>query len=322
MKKTKIESSGIGWGLRGKLVMLLLLVGLIPFLANAILDQMQAASALTERAQNQLESIREIKRTQISGYVQERMGDTVVLSEVFQALRHEAELKLKAVEATKLQALQRYFSKRQADAKMVATSPSTVNAIQEFSEAYREEGKRVGGSLWNGYKEKYGTWYQSLGSGHGYYDLFLISADGNVVYTNAEESDLGQNLTSGSLKDSGLGRLFVRAQKGVVLEDYSAYAPSNNQQAIFIGAPIFDDGRFLGVVALQISTKDIDGIVNAREGLTGTFESYLVGDAKNPKYHSNRTIKEGRIGEAHAGPDTDLMQCTCFPGQSQIGIRS
>ncbi|CAK8717868.1 Methyl-accepting chemotaxis protein [Candidatus Electrothrix laxa] len=306
MKKMKIKSSGIGWGLRGKLVLLLLLVGLIPFLANAILDQMQAASALTDRAQDQLESIREIKRTQVATYISERVGDTVVLAEVFQSLRHEAELKLKAIEATKIQALQRYFSKRQADAQMVASSPSTVNAIQEFSEAFREEGKRIGGSLWNGYKEKYGSWYQSLGSGHGYYDIFLISADGNIVYTNAEESDLGQNLTSGSLKDSGLGRLFVKAQKGVALEDYSAYAPSNNQQAIFIGAPIFDDGRILGVVALQISTKDINGIVNAREGLEASFESYLVGDAEAPKYHSDRTVKEGKIGEPHVGPDTDL----------------
>ena len=306
MNKTKIKSSGIGWGLRGKLVMLLLLVGLIPFLANAIIDQVQAASALTERAQNQLESIREIKKNQIANYIRERVGDTAVLAEIFQALRHEAELKLKAVEATKVQALQRYFDKRKADSLMLASSPSTITAIQEFSEAFREEGKRIGGSLWNGYKEKYGAWYSSFGTGHGYYDLFLISADGDVVYTNAQESDLGKNVVSGSLKDSGLGRLFTKAQKGVALEDYSAYAPSNNEQAIFIGAPILEEGRLLGVAALQIATKDIDGIVNAREGLEDTFESYLVGDAASPKYHSNRTVKEGKIGEPHAGPDTDL----------------
>ncbi|MCI5164554.1 MAG: methyl-accepting chemotaxis protein [Candidatus Electrothrix sp. GM3_4] len=306
MKQTKMKSSGIGWGLRGKLVMLLLLVGLIPFLANAIIDQMQAASALTDRAQAQLESIREIKRGQIVGFIDERVGNTEVLAQIFQALRHEAELKLKAVEGTKVSSLQRFFAKRKADALMLASSPSTINAVQEFNEAYHEEGDRVGGSLWNGYKEKYGEWYKTFGTGHGYYDLFLIAANGNIVYTNAEESDLGQNLSSGALKNSGLGRLFVNAQQGLALEDYAAYAPSNNQQAIFVGAPILDENRILGVVALQISTKDIDGIVQAREGLESTFESYLVGDKTAPKLHSNRLVKEGRIGDLHSGPDTDL----------------
>ncbi|MCW5209042.1 cache domain-containing protein, partial [Desulfobulbus sp. US1] len=295
-----------GLGLTQKLILLLLAVGLLPFAINAVASYYQTSAALEITAQAQLEGIREMKKNQIAGYLDERLGDVQMMGQLVQSLRHEAELKLKAVEGTKVQALVRYFAKRQADTLMLASSPSTINAIQEFSEAYREEGQRVGGSLWNGYKEKYGTWYRSFSTGHGYYDLFLISANGDVVYTNAEEADLGKNLVSGALKDSGLGRLFAKAQKGVALEDYSAYAPSNNQQAIFVGAPILEEGRFLGVAALQISTKDVDGIVQAREGLEDTFESYMVGNASSPSYRSNRVVKEGRIGEAHAGPDTDL----------------
>ncbi len=295
-----------GLGLTQKLILLLLAVGLLPFAINAVASYYQTSAALEITAQAQLEGIREMKKNQIAGYLDERLGDVQMMGQLVQSLRHEAELKLKAVEGTKVQALLRYFAKRQADTLMLASSPSTINAIQEFSEAYREEGQRVGGSLWNGYKEKYGTWYRSFSTGHGYYDLFLISANGDVVYTNAEEADLGKNLVSGALKDSGLGRLFAKAQKGVALEDYSAYAPSNNQQAIFVGAPILEEGRFLGVAALQISTKDVDGIVQAREGLEDTFESYMVGNASSPSYRSNRVVKEGRIGEAHAGPDTDL----------------
>ncbi len=307
MKKTKIKSSGIGWGLRGKLVLLLLLVGLIPFLANAIIDQMQAASALTDRATAQLESIREIKRGQLSNFIQGRAGDTRVLADIMQSLRNEAILKLESIESTKIQALQRYIAKRKSDVQLVASSPATINAVQEFGEAVREEDGRVGGSLWNGYKEKYGSWYKGFGSSHGYYDVFLISADGKIVYSNAEESDLGQNLVTGSLKDSGMGRLFVQAQKGVAIEDYSPYAPSGNAQSIFVGAPILEDNRLVGVVALQLSSKEIDGIIQAREGLTSTFESYLVGDPDSPKLHSNRVVKKGKIGDPKHGPDTDLV---------------
>ncbi|MCI5141140.1 MAG: hypothetical protein D3909_05320, partial [Candidatus Electrothrix sp. ATG1] len=295
-----------GLGLTQKLVLLLLVVGLLPFAINAAVSYWQAATALEETADHQLEGIRELKKNQVLGYLEERMGDMVVLSELIQSLRHEAELKLKAVEGTKVQALERYFSKRRSDTLMVASSPTTINAIQEFAEAFREEGNRVDGSLWNGYKEKYGPWYKSFSSGHGYYDLFLISAKGDIVYTNAEESDLGQNLVSGSLKTSGLGRLFTKALKGVAIEDYSAYAPSNNQQAIFVGAPVQEEGRTLGIVALQIPTRDVDGIVQAREGLVSSFESYLVGNAQSPGLRSNRVVKEGHIGEPHTGPDVEL----------------
>ncbi len=306
MKQRSTGTFKKGLGLTQKLVFLLLVVGLLPFAINAVVSYFQASAALEETARAQLEGIREIKKTQIASYLGERMGDVRVMAELVQSLRHEAESKLKAVEGTKVRSLVRYFDKRRADALMLASSPSTINALQEFREAYSEEGNRVGGSLWSGYKEKYGTWYKTFGTGHGYYDLFLISAAGDIVYTNAEESDLGKNLVNGSLNDSGLGRLFTKAQKGVAIEDYSAYAPSNNQQAIFIGAPILEENRVLGVVALQISTKDVDGIVQAREGLESTFESYMVGNANSPSYRSNRVVKEGRIGDAHAGPDTDL----------------
>ncbi len=296
-----------GRGLMQKLVFLLLAVGLLPFTINAFVSYWQAARALETTADRQLEGVRELKKNQLLGYLQERAGDVQILAELVQSLRHEAESKLKAIESTKIQALQRYIHLRKSDALTVAASPSSITAVQEFAEAFREEGNRVGGSLWNGYKEKYGPWYKTFGSGHGYYDVFLISVEGDVLYSNAEESDLGQNVVRGSLKNSGLGRLFVKAKDGLAIEDYSAYAPSNNQQTIFVGAPIHEYGRLVGVAALQISTKIVDSIIQAREGMESTFESYMVGNKNAPELRSNRVVKEGRIGDPKHGPDTDAV---------------
>ena len=102
MRGQKTGTFRKGWGLRAKLVMLLLLVGLIPFLANAIIDQLASADALTARAAAQLESIREIKKGQIASYIQERSGDTEVLARIVQSLRREGIAKLKAIEGTKV----------------------------------------------------------------------------------------------------------------------------------------------------------------------------------------------------------------------------
>ena len=303
----KIKSSGIGWGLRGKLVLLLLLIGLIPFLTNAVLDQMQAAAALTERAQDQLESIREIKRTQIANFMQERAGDTEVLAQIVQSLRRDAISKLKGIESTKIEAVQRYFGKRQADVTVASRSLTTVTAVQEFAEAMREEGGKIGGSLWNGYKEKYGPWFSGYREEHGYYDVFLISVEGDVVYSAARESDLGQNLVSGGLRDSGLGRLYSRVMKEqeTLIEDYDAYAPSGNKQAAFVGSPVWEGDRIVGMMAMQLSSAEINSIIQEREGLASSFESFLIGDAESPRLHSDRVVKEGKIGDPYSGPDAD-----------------
>ena len=309
MKNMKMKTSGWfgGLGLRGKLVVLMLLVGLLPFLANALVDQWQAGNALAERADFQLESVRQLKKAQVVSYLKEAFDDVTMLGEVVQGLRAEAIAKVQGLEALKKQAIERYLKKREADILLMSSNLSTINAIQEFSEAFREEGGRVGGSLWNGYKEKYGPMLSAFVENHGYYDVFLISAAGDVVYTNAGESDLGQNVAEGALRSSGLGRIFAKAQKGVALEDYSAYAPSNNEQAMFIAAPIVEEGRFLGVGAFQLPSREINNIVQERAGMAASFEAYVVTDAKAPRLASERVVKEGRIGDPKPGEDTDAV---------------
>ncbi|MCI5118007.1 MAG: hypothetical protein D3913_08615, partial [Candidatus Electrothrix sp. LOE1_4_5] len=228
MKNLERKTSGWfgGLGLRGKLVVIMLLVGMLPFLASALIDQFQAGKALESRADDQLASIREMKKNQIANYLEERQGDMGVLSNLVASLRAEALRKLNAIQTIKIQSLQRYFEKRRADVEVVRHSLTTISAIQELQESFKEEGSRVGGSLWNGYKEKYGSWYSAFTGEHGYYDVFLISTDGDILFTVKEESDLGQNVVNGGLRNSGLGELFARVMKErqTVLADYAPYA--------------------------------------------------------------------------------------------------
>lgn len=66
---------------------------------------------------------------------------------------------------------------------------------------------------------------------------------GHVMYTAAKESDLGENLTHGSLKNSALAEVFnkVKKLKRAVFVDIKPYLPSNNEPAMFIGTPIYID---------------------------------------------------------------------------------
>lgn len=97
-------------------------------------------------------------------------------------------------------------------------------------------------------------WLESYTKRFSYHDIAFIDVDGNVVYTSRRNSDLGKNLISGPLKESGLGKLFNKMQHGIGIEDYAPYSPSNNKQVAFIGSPVHKEGVIIGMVALQLPT--------------------------------------------------------------------
>jgi len=150
---------------------------------------------------------------------------------------------------------------------------------------------------------QYDPWFEQYVTDYGYYDLFLISKQGNVVYSQAKESDLGTNLVSGPLKDSGLGKLFENAMRNPSIVDFEPYAPSNGEFASFIGAPVVSNGETIGVIALQMPTEAINAIVQRREGMGKTGENYLVGKlGGQSSLRSDRTVKSGKIGTNKTGP--------------------
>jgi methyl-accepting chemotaxis protein len=117
---------------------------------------------------------------------------------------------------------------------------------------------------------------------YGYYDLFLIHPEGQVFYTVCHESDYQSNMLTGKFADSGLGKLVrkVLETKQYAVADFAPYAPSNNEPAGFIAQPVMHDGQVELVVALQLSLEAINHIMQQRDGMGQTGETYLVGSDK------------------------------------------
>jgi len=117
---------------------------------------------------------------------------------------------------------------------------------------------------------------------YGYYDLFLIHPEGKVFYTVTKEADYGSNMVNGKYADSGLGMLTrdVMKTKSYNLSDFKPYAPSNGEPAAFIAQPLLQNGEVVMVVALQLSLKSINQIMQQRDGMGDTGETYLVGPDK------------------------------------------
>ncbi len=120
----------------------------------------------------------------------------------------------------------------------------------------------------------------------GYYDFFLISPEGDVLYTVEKESDFATNLVDGPYRETALGRAFEKVRKSphdgsVVLTDMEPYQPSDGEPAIFMATALNDQaGTFIGVIAFQLPTDGILGIMNYSSGMGETGETYLVGQDK------------------------------------------
>lgn len=128
-------------------------------------------------------------------------------------------------------------------------------------------------------RDKWLAFYKSYSESLGFYDFFLIcKSHGHVLFSVAGESDLGENLSAGELKNSNLARLWQKVIKSgqVELVDFDSYAPSNGAQAAFIGGPVKDEaGEMVAMAVLQIPHNQIQDIVGYREGMGQSGETYL-----------------------------------------------
>ena len=114
---------------------------------------------------------------------------------------------------------------------------------------------------------------------HNFNDLFLIHPKGRIFYTVTHESDYNTNLISGKYASTILGQTFrqVMHTKKPALSDIALYPPSNNEPASFIAEPLIIDGEIEFVVALQLSPEGINQLMQTRQGMGKTGETYLVG---------------------------------------------
>ncbi|KIC17333.1 methyl-accepting chemotaxis protein [Leisingera sp. ANG-Vp] len=103
------------------------------------------------------------------------------------------------------------------------------------------------------------TFLQSLRL-NGYQDLYLISAQGQVVYSVKKQADFLTGIQAGA--SDGLAQVFeaaMQAESGtVVTADFAAYSHSTEGVAAFMAAPVFTKrGDIAGVIAVQLGSAAI-----------------------------------------------------------------
>ncbi len=229
---------------------------------------------------------------------------------------------LTAVRDSKHKQLDKFFKERKADIKVLARSKDVKNLLEDLNYVYDElnVGKKDKYPITNELNiskiKKHEAFFQGYMKDYGYYDIFIINnTHGQVMYSSAKESDYGENLLYGNLKDSGLAEVWkkVKETKKISFIDMKPYAPSNGAPAMFIGTPIYINESIASILVFQISDQAINDIMQFRKGYGSSQEDYLVGMDKLMRSDSyldktNHSLKASFSNPSAGKVDTKASQ--------------
>ena len=259
--------------LRWKLLIFALFISMIPIGVVGYFADDTAEKALVKEAESKMIAVRSSRAQQLTDWFTERSKNLV-----YNSRRPVVAQALEAVEMT-FQAL----GDNQRARNSAARSALAPNApISAFNESYRATDEALAGFV----------------DIYGLYDIFLIAEDGDIVWSAQREVDLFSNLDNGTYAETGLGKTFRKAIKGnsgdVFLSELEFYAPSN-EGARFMAAPVLSEGRAMGVLAFQLPLNIINAILQNREGMGETGESYLVNSNNFLMLSQSRFVTETTI---------------------------
>jgi len=211
---------------------------------------------------------------------------TISVVNMESALKDESNAKLTSARDSKIKQVNTYFNNRVADISILSRNNDVIaltafldKQIKEKELEPDEEYPTDSYSIQNE-TEKYQEFLQKYIEVYAYYDLYIISEkEGYVMFSAAQESDNGQNLSEGDLKTSGLALAWSKAKelKRPVFVDMKPYEPIADTPAMFLATPIYVNGSFKAVLAFQLSNASINDIMKFKKGYGKTQEDYLVG---------------------------------------------
>ncbi len=276
-----------------KLPGLVVMAALVSVVAIGVANYMTAANELQAAAERQLTALAAARKATLDSYLGSVREDLAVLSEnqtVRNALRDlsagydEAAAGGQSAE----QVLQRQY---------IQNNPNTDKKMLD---------RAADDTAYNRAHGLYHPWLRQVLEERGYYDIFLIDASGDVVYTVFKEPDFATNLENGRWRDTDIAKVFEKTRNlrdgKFAFADFAAYAPSDGAAASFIAMPVLDGGTYIGALAFQMPVGRINTIMQERTGMGETGETYLVGQdllmRSDSRFSKDSTILKTKVDTA------------------------
>lgn len=299
--------------IQSKLLVMLLAVSIVAALVVGVVGYLNGRASLENAAFNQVTSLRESRTTELKRsfgqftqtvVAQTRNASVIGATKAFESGWDELQSRpVSDDDHAKVDAWYRDSFVPQLDERSGGSANPDQFAPTEDPQAYLqarytapftdydkaiEQDDAGDGSAWSKAHAEYQSYFQQAVESAGYEDLLLMNTDGDVVYSAYSGADLGTNLDDGPYRDSNLATGYEQALQltsadDFVVTDFARYVPSLNVPTLWVMSPVGEDGKVIGVMAVQVPIDLINQVMTGNEqwkddGLGDTGESYLVGD--------------------------------------------
>ena len=251
---------------------------------------------------------------------------------------------LEAVIVNKANYINFYFSRMFTDLNQQSNEITNIQFVSELHKAFIKSEKNIGDFVksytWALIDDKYGADLKVFQKTYGYYDVYLLDKDGNVLFSVSHRSDFGTNLYYGAYSNTKFAQACKKSfQEGkMTFSDFEFYEPYNNLPVGFITSLIVDEyGDKIGVIAFQISNNQVNKIVHEKTGLGKTEEIYLIGNDLKMRSESfldkdstmlTKLIDTKQSNKWHKTHiEEGIIQCDCYPeiydgyrGKTVLGV--
>ncbi|MBC8394330.1 MAG: cache domain-containing protein [Deltaproteobacteria bacterium] len=168
-----------------------------------------------------------------------------------------------------------YFQEQEKDLDVFSHSPIIIEALQAYESAIKQFGPES--EQYRDVEKRFNEYFIIYARKLGYYDLFLINREGDIVFTVKREDDFNINLGSGNYKNTELALALKQAieKEKITLSKYKYYPPSD-KPASFLVAPVYRNNLLKGALAAQLKIDDIFELMRDYSKLGETGE-VLIG---------------------------------------------
>lgn len=263
-------------------------------------------------------------------------------------LEMAAKDKLSSLLDSRRASLENYFDTIQQDLSFHAQSPLVIRSLKAFKNAWTKLPENKTAFLQNlyidqnpysvaqkdaflvssdgsEYSELHGIYhpaFRNLVTLRSYYDLFLFDREGNLVYSVIKERDFATNMINGQWRNTDLAKVFNTINKNPIagkhiFTDFSAYEPSNNDPASFIGSPVYDEHKnYIGALVFQMPIDRLNNVMQVTAGMGESGETYLVGSdllmRSDSRFYAGRSILVTKV-------DTSSVH-SALKGESDVHV--
>lgn len=204
-------------------------------------------------------------------YVSYTKAIQIINKEVLTDLNNIAEHRFLAIED--------YYNDVKKVVTLYSQKPDIILGASKIIYKYKQFGVNSQSyTRWQDYLDQVTNNFLKL---YDFYDLFIISLDGDIVYSIKKESDFATNLYTGKYKSTQLAKSFKRSIENQKLNfsSFRLYKPSNTP-ASFVSIPIYKNNKMIAIFAAQINTNVFYRITQNYTGLRDSGECIIATKTK------------------------------------------